>query len=122
MSDYIVSVVENISIMVNAKRKGTTFERIVKKLIQKQEPGTEVFRSPASLGSADLIGISKLELTIPPIITSIVSLYQCKYLKKYMSKKETIKLLADAERLGAGALLVYREKPRGKIIFEDLNH
>jgi len=106
----------------NPKAKGSNFERIVKKLIQKQEPGTEVFRSPASLGSADLIGISKLELTIPPIITSIVSLYQCKYLRKYMSKKETIKLLADAERLGAGAFLAYREKPRGKIRIDPLNN
>lgn len=100
----------------NPKAKGSQFERQCKALIKKQEPNTEVFRSPASLGSADLIAIEKL---YPGV--SQVRLIQCKYLKKYMSKKETTVLLNDAERLGATAWLVYREKPGGKIIFQPLN-
>ena len=105
----------------NAKAKGSAFERIVKKMIQKQEPDTEVFRSPASLGSADLIAINKTGVSTPILmIFSKVRLIQCKYLKKYMSKKESIKLLEDAERLGATAWLVFREKPRGRIKFQRL--
>lgn len=106
--------------MVNSKRKGTNFERIVKKLIQKQNIRTEVFRSPASLGSADLVAITKDEYETNNhklFVTSKVELIQCKYLKKYMSKKETEKIVQDAERLGASAWLVYREKPRGRILF-----
>ena len=109
--------------MVNAKAKGTAFERIVKKLIQKQNIRTEVFRSPASLGSADLIAITKEEFETNSdslFTTSKVELIQCKYLKKYMTKKETERIINDAERLGATAWLVYREKPRGRILFQRL--
>ena len=108
----------------NPKAKGSNFERIVKKLIQKQEPNAEVFRSPASLGSADLIAIVRDDIPCEEHyeIVSYVRLIQCKYLKKYMSKKETIKLLADAERLGADAYLAYREKSRGKIRIDQLNN
>ena len=102
----------------NPKAKGSNFERIVKKMIQKQEPDTEIFRSPASLGSADLIAISPFPCD--DLVVSFVRLIQCKYLKKYMSKKETVKLLDDAKRLGADAFLAYREKPRGKIVFDQL--
>ena len=35
-----------------------------------------------------------------------------------MSRKETEKLLDDSERLGAITWLVYREKPKGRIMFQ----
>ena len=107
--------------MVNAKVKGTNFERLCKKKIQLEEPETEVFRSPASLGSADLIAIRRLYLNEKERRksdfqqSSWVRLIQCKYLRKYMGKKETDKLINDAMRLGADAFLMCREKPRGKI-------
>jgi Holliday junction resolvase len=111
-------------VRINAKRKGTAFERIVKKLIQKQNPRSEVFRSPASLGSADLVIITKDEYETDSnsriFVTSKVELVQCKYLKKYMSKKETDRIVEDADKLGAKAWLVYREKPRGRIRFQSL--
>jgi len=99
----------------NPKAKGSNFERIVKRMLI--GPETEVIRSPASLGSADLIVISKSGLVESH---SVVWLVQCKYLKKYMSKKETVKLIEDAKRLGACAWLAYREKPGGKILFDQL--
>lgn len=108
----------------NPKAKGITFERAVKRLIQNQNIRSEVFRSPASLGSADLIAISKEEYETDSnnrlFTTSKVELIQCKYLKKYMTKKETEQIVQDAERLGATAWLVYREKPRGRILFQRL--
>lgn len=93
--------------MVNAKRKGTNFERIVKKYLEAQ--GLNVYRSPASLGCADLVTIQKAESG------SLVQLIQCKYLAKYMSKKEIAVLVTEAEKLGAEAYLFYREKPRGQV-------
>ena len=109
----------------NPKAKGSAFERIVKKLIQKQNLRSEVFRSPASLGSADLIVITRDEYETDSnsrvFTTSKVELIQCKYLKKYMSKKETDRIIEDANRLGATAWLVYREKPRGRIRFQSLS-
>lgn len=99
----------------NPKQKGTDFERRVKKMLL--APDTEVFRSPASLGSADLISVTRSMLTPNH---SVVLLIQCKYLRKYMSKKETVKLIEDAQRLGAHAWLAYREKPRGKIMLDQL--
>lgn len=105
----------------NPKAKGTVFENIVKKLIKKANPNSEVFRSPASLGSADLIQIERWVQDGQSGGAAYVRLIQCKYLKKYMSKKETIKLLDDAKRIGAYPVLVYRKKPRGEIIFEDLH-
>ena len=107
--DYFI--IEN---MINAKRKGTAFERIVKKMLL--GPETEVIRSPASLGSADLISITKSSV----FGGSVVLLIQCKYLKKYMSKKETTVLIEDAKRIGAHAWLAYRDKPRGKVRFDQL--
>lgn len=110
--------------MVNAKAKGTNFERECKEIIEYEEPDTMVFRSPASLGSADLIAITRCEIETDSnnriIIASIVRLYQAKYLEKYMSKKEKERLISDADKLGAGAILTFREKPRGKIRFKDL--
>lgn len=100
--------------MVNPKLKGSNFERVVKKLIQKQEPQTEVFRSPASLGSADLVTIRKWEYG------SFVRLIQCKYLRKYMTKKGTDEIVSDAKRIGAEAYLAYRERPRGTIYLDQL--
>lgn len=93
--------------MVNAKRKGTNFERICKKYLEAQ--GMNVYRSPASLGCADLVTIQKAESG------SLVQLIQCKYLAKYMSKKEIAVLVTEAEKLGAEAYLFYREKPRGQV-------
>ena len=100
----------------NPKSKGSRFERIVKKLLQADD--TEIIRSPASLGSADLILIRK---TGTPGV-SRVQLIQCKYLKKYMSASESIRLIDDAYRIGATAWLAYREKPRGKIMIIQLSH
>ena len=91
----------------NPKAKGTAFERKVKKYLELND--MNVYRSPASLGSADLVTIQKAESG------SLVQLIQCKYLAKYMSKKETEILVADAKKLGAEAYLFYREKPRGMI-------
>ena len=106
----------------NPKAKGSNFERIVKRMLL--GPDTEVFRSPASLGSADLISISKDELVSDSnsrvFVCCQVKLIQCKYIKKYMSKKETDRIVQDAERLGATAWLAYREKPRGKIRIDQL--
>ena len=100
----------------NPKAKGSAFERTVKRMLL--GPYTEVIRSPASLGSADLIAITKSDVYVGH---SVVWLFQCKYLKKYMSKKETENLIKDAQKIGAKAWLVYREKPRGKIKFDQLS-
>ena len=99
----------------NPKAKGSAFERIVKKMLL--GPMSEVIRSPASLGSADLIVITKSLLQHNH---SVVWLVQVKYLKKYMGARERDKLIADAQRIGAHAWLAYREKPRGKIKFDQL--
>lgn len=101
----------------NPKAKGTAFEHICKKYLEAQ--GMNVYRSPASLGSADLVTIQKYEIDTDSnnrfVIASLVQLIQCKYLKKYMSKREVTQLVTDAEKLGAEAYLFYREKPRGQI-------
>lgn len=94
----------------NPKAKGTRFEHECKKYLESN--GMNVYRSPASLGSADLIAISKWHNG------SLVQLIQCKYLEKYMSKKETEVLVADATKLGAEAYLFFREKPRGQIMWK----
>ena len=94
----------------NPKAKGSNFERIVKKYLEAQ--GMNVYRSPASLGSADLVTIQKAKSG------SLVQLIQCKYLEKYMGKKEIAVLVTDAEKLGAEAYLFYREKPRGKVVWK----
>ena len=105
----------------NPKQKGSAFERIVKKMLL--GPYTEVIRSPASLGSADLIAITRSGMYPNH---SVVWLIQCKYLKKYMSKKESEKLIFDAQRIGAQAYLAYRVKPRGPIhldqLLPEINH
>lgn len=100
--------------MVNSKRKGTKFEYDCKKWLKQRIPVAEIFRSPASLGSADLLCIYK-GYGFP-----VVQMYQCKYLKKYMTRKERERIIDDAKRLCAEAFLLYREKPRGKIMSEAL--
>lgn len=100
--------------MVNAKAKGTKFEYDCKKWLKREMPSAEVFRSPASLGSADLICIYKA-YGYP-----VVQLYQCKYLKKYMTKREREWIIRDADRICAEAFLLYRDKPHGKICSEAL--
>ena len=108
--------------MVNSKRKGTKFEYDCKEWLKQQLPHAEVFRSPASLGSADLIVISRYEVETESniVICSYVGLIQCKYLRKYMSNREAVQLSSDANRIGALAFLAYRDKPRGKIFIDQL--
>ena len=95
----------------NRKAKGTTFEHQCKEYLYKHDFPI-VVRSAGSLGTLDLIAIHQ---------TGFSWVISCKYLRKYSRKSEEIELLALSKNVfNCKAILMYRAKPRGKIVVEQI--
>ena len=95
----------------NRKAKGTKMEYDVIEVLNNNEYPV-VVRSAGSLGPVDLVAIHK---------TGFSYIISVKYLRKYSRKSEESEIKTLASRaIDCCAILAYRDKPRGKIIFENL--
>lgn len=91
----------------NAKAKGTKFEHDCIKWL-KDHGFPIVVRAAGSLGTFDLLAIHE---------TGYAWAVSCKYLKKYSSRKQENEMCDIASQaFNCKPVLMFREKPRGKIV------